>query len=357
MQPTRIGIIGCGVIARYHARALAACDGAVLHAVADVREESARKLAAEFSVTQVYGDPHRLLADPEIDAVILAFYTQGRTEMGLAAFRAGKHVLTEKPAALNAAEIRQLISARGRLVGACCSSRHRFTRTAALATEFIAAGKLGQLRTLRCRALNPAGPPPAAPPPAWRMSRALNGGGIFMNWGCYDLDFLLGVTGWSLKPRYVHAVTYGVPAQFAARLPSGSDAEAHVLATIGFADHVILAYERGECYPGPQEAVWEVTGSAGTLTMKMTPQDGPSLVFQEAPAAGGLKETVLWSEPENWDAINGGPTQDFVGAIRTGRPPRTTFEQALIFQQIADAVYESAASGRAVEIADGDRNL
>lgn len=355
MRPTRIGIIGCGVIARHHARALAACGGAMLHAVADVREESARKLAAEFSVSQVYGDPRRLLADPEIDAVILAFQTQGRTEMGLAAFRAGKHVLTEKPVALNAAEVRQLIAARGQRVGACCSSRYRFTSTAAAATKLIADGRLGQLRTLRCRGLSPAGPSPATPPPAWRMSRALNGGGIFMNWGCYDLDFLLGVTGWSLKPRCVHAVTHGVSPQFAARLTAGSDAEAHVLATIGFDGNVILAYERAECYPGLQEAVWEVTGSAGTLAMKMTPQDGPLLVLREALAAGGLKETVLWSGPESWDAINGGPTQDFVSAIRTGQPPRTTLEQALIFQQIADAVYESAASGRAVEIENGDQ--
>jgi predicted dehydrogenase len=65
---------------------------------------------------------------------------------------------------------------------------------------------------------------------------------------------------------------------------------------------------------------------------------------------------VLWSGPENAESISGGPAQDFVSAIRTGQPPRTTLENALIFQQIADAVYESAASGHAVEIADGDRN-
>jgi len=348
--PVRIGIIGCGVIAQYHARALREWPDAQLVAVADLREEAARKTASEFNVPHVSTDPHALLENPEVDAVILALPTHARTALGLAAFHAGKHVLTEKPVALNAAEVNALMAAQGDLVGACCSSRHRFTETARRAAAFIASGALGQLRHLRCRVVTPAGPPPTTAPPVWRLSRAMNGGGILVNWGCYDLDFLLGLAGWSLVPRRVLGNTYGVSPQFAARLPQGSDAETHVAGFVTFEGGVTLSYERAELYPGPAEAAWEITGTEGTLRMAMMPREGRLVVFERAPAAGGTEETVLWSGQESWDDIHFGPVRDFVAAIREHRSPLTGLKESLVVAKISDAVYVSAASGEAAEI-------
>ncbi|MDQ3812540.1 MAG: Gfo/Idh/MocA family oxidoreductase [Armatimonadota bacterium] len=349
--PLQIGIIGCGVIAQHHARALREWPEGKLVAVADLRAEAARKMADEFGVAKVYTDPQALLADADVEAVILALPTHVRTQLGLDAFRAGKHVLIEKPVAMNAGEVQALIAARGDLVAGCCSSRHRFTETARRATDFIASGALGELRHLRCRAVGPAGPPPTTAPPVWRLSRALNGGGILVNWGCYDLDFLLGVTGWSLVPRRVLGNTYGPPPQFAARLPAGSDAETHALGFITFEGGVTLSYERAELYPGPADTAWEITGTEGTLRLAMVPREGRLLIFERAPAEGGTEETVLWSGPEDWGAIHNGPARDFAAAIRENRSPLTTLEQALIVAKISDAIYASAESGEVVEIA------
>jgi len=74
------------------------------------------------------------------------------------------------------------------------------------------------------RALKGAAAPPQNPPPPWRLSKAMNGGGILVNWGCYDLDYLLGITGWMIEPRLALARTWGVPETFAAYAAPGSDA-------------------------------------------------------------------------------------------------------------------------------------
>ena len=123
----------------------------------------------------------------------------------------------------------------------CCSSRHQFLPSAESATKFIAGGVLGPLRTLHCRCFRAAGERPKTSPPAWRLSNSMNGGGVLANWGCYDLDYLLGLTGWSLRPRLVLAQTWKVPPQFEAHVAPGSDAETHFAAfvlceggTVGF---------------------------------------------------------------------------------------------------------------------------
>lgn len=350
MKPIRIGMIGCGAIAQWHARALAGRSDACLLAVADLREDAARQTAAEFQVERVYFDPHALLADNDVDAVILALPACVRTDLGIAAFRAGKHVLTEKPVAMNAQEVRSLIAARGNRVGACCSARPRFTEIARRATQFIASGNLGELRHLRCRSLETAGPRPHTPPPLWRMSRKLNGGGILMNWGCYDLDFLLGICGWSLVPRRVLGSVHAVPPQFADRLPPGSDAESHAIGFVRFHSGVTLSYERAELYSGPSESVWEITGSEGSLKLDMMAESGSSLIHWHSNPSGDRQETVLWSGATNWEEIHKMPARDFVAAIHESRPPCTTLEQAIVVAKITEAIYRSASEGKAVDV-------
>ena len=107
MKPVQIGVIGCGVIGRMHLRVAADSPLLTPVAVADVREAVAQEVAAQHGVARAYASAEALLADPEIEAVVLALPTAGRAELALAAFSAGKHVLVEKPIALNAGEVRQ----------------------------------------------------------------------------------------------------------------------------------------------------------------------------------------------------------------------------------------------------------
>ncbi|MBM4042103.1 MAG: Gfo/Idh/MocA family oxidoreductase [Planctomycetes bacterium] len=350
MNPVRLGVVGCGVIGPTHMAAAAASPDIELVAVADLIEERGRAAGEKFKAKRVYRSGAELLDDPEVEAVVLAFPTGKRTELALQAFAKGKHVLVEKPVAMNAGEVRQMIAARGRLVAACCSSRFRFLEGARVAADFLASGALGDLRVVRCRNLAACGPKPEAPRPDWRLTRALNGGGYLVNWGCYDLDYLLGITGWSLKPRLAVAQTWTVPPQFESHIAPGSDAETYYIALVRCEGGAVLSIERGEYMPAHSEDAWQIIGTKGSLTLKMTWGSPKAIVHDDTTAAQGTTTQTLWQAEEDGSPTRTGPVTDFAAAIREDRPPATSLERALVIQQITDAIYASAAAGCAVEI-------
>ncbi len=350
MKPVRLGIIGCGVIGRRHVEAAADSPNIDVVAVADLREEVAREVAGKHGVETVYTEGDALLKDDRIEAVVLAMPACIRTGLGLRAFERGKHVLTEKPVAMNADEVRQLIQARGNLVAGCCSSRFRLLPSADAVTAFIATGALGDLRVVHCREIRPGAGPPDTPPPEWRLKKALNGGGIMSNWGCYDLDYLLGITGWSLNPVLVLAQTWTVPPKFEAMAAPGSDAETHVAAIVRCEGGAAIHYERGEMVAAPLERAWKIVGTEGSLELPMRPEKHKTIVYNRASSEAGVLSETLWEGNDDWTSTHLGPVDDFAAAIREERQPKTGLEQALVVQQITDAIYQSAEEERAVEI-------
>ncbi|NUP98364.1 MAG: Gfo/Idh/MocA family oxidoreductase, partial [Armatimonadetes bacterium] len=104
MDTIRVGLIGCGVIGRWHAQAARETAGVELVAVADLVPERADAYAREFGVKETYGQGDELIDRAAVDLVVLALPACGRTALGLHAFAAGRHLLTEKPVAMNAAE-------------------------------------------------------------------------------------------------------------------------------------------------------------------------------------------------------------------------------------------------------------
>ena len=187
-------------------------------------------------------------------------------------------------------------------------------------------------------------------PPAWRLSKALNGGGIMSNWGCYDLDYLFGITGWSLEPQTVLGQTWTVPAPLATQVTPNSDAETHLTALIRCSNGCAITYERGEYVAAPAEAAWEIIGEEGSLTLQMTPAQGKVLTYYQPDPAAGVASQIIWQGSDSYDDLHAGPMSDFATAIRTARAPQTSLERALIIQQITDAIYASAAQGRAIDI-------
>ncbi len=293
-----------------------------------------------------------LCADPDVEAVVLALPCHGRFALAMEAFAQGKHVLTEKPVAMNVGEVEQMIEARGDLVAACCSERYRFPEGAQVATEFVASGALGDLREVYHRSFSPAGPPPDGPRPEWRLKRHLNGGGFMVNWGCYDLDYLLGICGWKLKPQTVFGQTWTIAPQLASHVPEGSDAETHYTALIRCEGGTMLKIERGEYMAIGTEDAWQIIGTKGSLRLTMLQTKPKQLIFDEATEEEGCQSRIVWESDEeaNVHLVSKGPALDLAAAIREGREPSTTLEKALIVQQITDAVYASAASGEAVSI-------
>ncbi|MEW6355924.1 MAG: Gfo/Idh/MocA family oxidoreductase [Planctomycetota bacterium] len=350
MSTVKLGIIGCGVIGSHHATAATESKLVDLAAVADVREDAVKAMAEKFKVPKTYASGNELLDDDGIEAVVLAMPTCHRFDLAMRAFAKGKHVLTEKPVAMNSGDVRKMIKARGDLVAACCSSRNRHTESAKVITDFIASGGIGPLRLIHCRALIQAGPMPDTPRPAWRLKKELNGGGILVNWGCYDLDYLLGITGWTLKPKTVLAQTWTIPPQLESHVAPNSDAETYFAALIRCEDGAMISFERGEYMPVHTEQSWQIIGTKGSLTMQMTPGKNKKVIHDDTTAEQGLVPKVLWEGDDVHNAGRGGLLDVFASAILKGGEPATTLEKALVVQQITDAIYASAESGKAVEI-------
>jgi len=350
MEPVRVGVIGCGVIGPSHLKLAEKCETAEVVAVADLIPERAREVGERFGVATRYASDEELLADDRIEAVVLAMPAGDRTPVAYKALERGKHVLLEKPVASNADEVRKMMALRGDRVVGCCSCRKVFTGHAAAASACVASGALGEIRMVRFRAIGGAPANPNPTPPPWRESMAQNGGGILVNWSCYDLDYVMSITGWALKPRAVMAQWWPVAPKMSAYAAPGSDADAHFIAQIACDNRAVLSMERAEFSSARTDQRWEIIGSDATLHLPMTPQAGqPERVLLDrfVPGEGVVSETL-------WEKGQGDPDmdviRDFTQAIRQGRQPQTPLEKALLMQTITDAIYTSSEAGASVAL-------
>ena len=355
-----LGLVGLGVIGQMHLKVAATMPHVKFVAVCDVRGDLVQSTASQYSMSKTHTDAAAMFADDAIDGVVLALPANLRTELGVRAFAAGRHVLTEKPVAMNAGEVRKLIAARdaspkpGR-IGACCSCRYHGLPSAKVVQNFVSTGALGDLRVARVRAVMAAPPsPPFNPPPVWRLSRALNGGGILMNWGQYDTDYVFGVLGWRLRPRRAMARTFGNIAAYASYAHEDSDAETHVIAFVDCVDEtngkpVVFSYERAEFTTSATDEAWQIIGDKGTLRLWMKEKTGKQLWFDH-PGARGTVSELLWEGDEDSSQQHGMPVRDFGEAIRDGRAPATSLERSLVIQSMFDAIYAAAESGQSEDI-------
>ena len=345
-------MIGCGVIAQRHLHSASGTPDLEVVALADRDAAALKRTAEAFGIARTYPDALPLIDDPEIEAVVLALPAGIRCAIAVRALQAGKHVLLEKPTACDVAEVDRILEARGDRTVGVCSSRFTFLESARVARETVGSGVLGSLRTVRARGLIGSKEPSGKPPPPWRLSHKLNGGGIMANWGCYDLNYLMDVTGWRLRPRTVLAQVWTTPEHLApGRAAAGSDAESHVAALIRCDHGIVLTLERGEFLSMPPETAWQITGERGSLRLQMVPgqsEEAPVIHDDTPPDAGVVSKTLVEGPVDDVNHLM--PIRDFAHAIRDGRPPRTSLEKGRLIQQITDAIYESARTATAVEI-------
>jgi len=350
MEPIQLGIVGCGVIGHSHLKLATEFSMAEVVAVADVREHRARAAAEKFGISSYYDNDDDLLNDHRVGAVVLAVPTGVRTPIAYKALERGKHVLLEKPVASSAEEVEKMMALRGDRVVACCSSRKAFTGHAEAAANCIASGILGKIRLVRIRAVHAASAEPSDNPPPWRQSMKQNGGGILVNWSCYDLDYMMQITGWQLKPKVVLANWWAVAEKMSAYVAPGSDADSHYAAFVQCEDDIVLSMERAEFSSATTDQAWEIIGTDASLHMPMQPLESkPNAVILDkfVPGKGVVPETI-WEEKQGY--LEDNVMNDFIRAIRNGAQPKTGLERALVMQKITDAIYASAESGTSVSV-------
>jgi len=183
----RVGVVGCGLIGKRRAREARNASRSRLVAVADANLESAREAAAEFGARACEGW-RDIVADPEIDAVIVATPNGFLAEISLAALAAGKHVLLEKPMGRNLAEAKAIAAAAraaGKLVKV--GFNHRYHPAIRRAHELFAADAIGALINLRVRYGHGGRPGYER---EWRGNVELAGGGELTDQGVHALDLV-----------------------------------------------------------------------------------------------------------------------------------------------------------------------
>lgn len=329
-----VGIVGCGLIGKKRAEALA---GATLVACADPELSRAQALAARGRAVNPKGSADvRASADwrdatvrDDIDVVVIATPHDSLAEITLAAVRAGKHVLVEKPAARSAAELEPVVAEaekRGAIVHV--GFNHRYHRAFRKARELVDAGALGPLMFVRARYGHGAR---IGYEKEWRMNAAVSGGGELIDQGMHLIDLSRWFLGDFTRVDGTASTLYWDTnvddnAFLMLRTAQGQIAWLHASATEWKNTFSMEIYGRvGKL------AIDGLGGSYGTerLTFyRMLPEMGPP-------------ETTTWEYPmgdDSW-AVE---MAEFLEDIRQQRAPAAGLRDALEALRVVKAIYQES---------------
>lgn len=272
----RIMLIGAGYIAREHALAIRMLPNAatVELAVADPNPAALASFVERFPGTRAVADAKELLAEPARpdDIVVVATPPFLHRDLTIRALGSGRHVLCEKPLAMDGGEAKAMVDAAraaGRSLGDC-SSRFLGMPTTAMVREMVAAGDLGSLTqvTFVHRVHRFRTGIDFMPESTWFLDSRRSGGGVLMDWGCYDLTTLIDL----LRPVRVDVTTaWSVNPETALNLAPGVvfDTDQQIGASLVFhradGSRVPIIYERAAATHGEERQIVEIEGRRGAV--------------------------------------------------------------------------------------------
>lgn len=347
-MPTGFGIIGCGMIAKFHARAIADIPDARLVACFNRTAPKAEQLAAEFG-GEATTDLEQMLARPDIDVVTICSPSGAHMEPCLAAAKAGKHVIVEKPLDVTLERCDAMITACEQAgVKLATIFPSRFHQSSQLLKQAVDAGRFGKLalgdayvKWFRTQQYYDSG--------AWRGTWEFDGGGALMNQAIHSVDLLL----WLMGPA---VEVMGHTAMLA---HERIDVEDVATATVRFANGALGVIEATTAgYPGSLKKI-ELTGSAGTAILEE--EDIIKWEFAEAdPNDETLRREMLGRTKTGGGAADPAAIghhahaalfRDMLEAIRDNRPPAIDGVEGRRSVELILAIYESAKSGKKVTLA------
>ncbi|MEA5013228.1 MAG: inositol 2-dehydrogenase [Candidatus Limiplasma sp.] len=187
-QKLRIGIIGAGRIGKLHAANLVnAVPNAQVLAVSDVQAAAARELAARLNIPHAYEDYHRILEDPDIDAVFICSSTDTHSPISIEAARAGKHIFCEKPIDHDLEKIRQVLEEVKKAgIKYQVGFNRRFDRNFRHVRDVVRSGGVGDVQIVKVTSRDPEAPP---------VSYVKVSGGIFVDMTIHDFDMVRYLSG------------------------------------------------------------------------------------------------------------------------------------------------------------------
>lgn len=196
-----VGIIGAGMIAEKHIVGLQKTGRAKVKWVARENGEKLKSFQEKYSIPFGTTDYRDILADSEVDAVVITAPPAFHYAMFVDAVNAGKHILLEKPAAVSKSHVDSMVALAAEhpeLLISDCSSRHaRLQPKFKIVKSIIDSGKLGEIYFIHHNAVARQSRPGIEyhPSAKWFLNKNIAGGGVLFDWGVYDLSFHLGVLG------------------------------------------------------------------------------------------------------------------------------------------------------------------
>lgn len=350
MQTIRVGLIGAGGNTRArHIPGLKAIAGVEIVAVANRRVESARAVAREYGIARTYEHWEELVADPELDALVIGTWPYLHAPITIAALRRGKHVLTEARLSMSAAEAHQMLhEARKhpRLVTQVVPSPFGL-KGHAVVRAWIDAGWLGDLREVRVVSTSAALADPVAAL-SWRQDAALSGFNM-LNLGILHETLLRWVPQPVRVQAQVHAhIASRIDPQSGVHRPVGTPDSVQVLTVL--ANGARATYHLSGVTPFGQSAEIALYGSDGVLIYDLLTDRirGASTHRGDMPGpAADLPEVAIPAELAGvWQV-----EADFIAAIRDGRAIElTSFAAGVAYMEFTEAVARSAETGEMVEL-------
>ncbi|MBI2887367.1 MAG: Gfo/Idh/MocA family oxidoreductase [Chloroflexi bacterium] len=356
----RVGVVGTGFGTIVHIPAFQSCPDSEVVAVCSAHQERAEAAAQKFGVPRAFTDYREMVRQPEIDLVSVSAPPFEHYPMVMAALEAGKHVLCEKPMALNLDECRAMLSkaeATGRVH--MIAHEFRWAPPRAYIARLLAEGYIGQPRHVNATLfLGARGGSLANPAYTWAAQRA-KGGGMLMALGSHFIDAL----------RDWFGDFAGVYGQVATHVPGRRhpDSGATVMADADDAFSMLLRFKNGAwgtisasmAAPFGSGGRIEIYGSEGTLvspqaSFNPTPDGkvfGARLGDKELQELPVPPEYVPFEDPRDHRLLPFRLMVDrLVAAIRQGKPASPTFYDGLKVQEVINGIYQSQETGRWVEL-------
>ncbi len=343
----KIGLIGAGGIAQgCHMPGYAAIpEKCEMVAVCDINPATAQEASTKFSIPKVSENYKELLADPEIDAVSITTPNAFHYQPTLDALRAGKHVLCEKPLAMNAkesSEMCRVAKETGKMLMVALQSR--FSGSARFMDQFIKNGNMGDIYYARSKALRRRGVP------HWGVfiDKEKQGGGPLIDIGVHILDLTLFFMGYP-KPVSASGKTWNLLgtnpdiANFWGEYDRAKyTVEDFAVGLIKFDNGAVVTLESSfmaNMEGDPFEC--QLFGTKAGATVR--PWGGEIDIHTE------INRQYFNMKPENVPQVKSSHSAEieaFVTAILEGKPSPVPGENGLTLNAIFDALYKSSETGK-----------
>lgn len=338
------GVIGLGV-GRHHIMNFRNSRARVL-AICDVNARRLEEVKAEFDIPHAFARIDEMLAVKELDLVTVAVPNFLHAEAVIKALRAGKHVLCEKPMAMNAREAKKMaLAAKASGRKFMMHFNYRFSPQAQALKEYADRGVVGNIYYARTVWNRMRGMPGLG---GWFTTKEKSGGGPLIDLGVHRLDLALWLMG---NPAAVSVSGYchdRLGRDLACRQGKKMDVEDFAAAFVRLDNGAVLSLEASWAsnIEPREEMSTVILGTKGSL-FHTNIGEGYEMDAKVVAERFGSVEIV---RPKGFSPRYASPQQHFADCILEDTEPMATAEHGVRVMEILDAIYESAAKGREVKV-------